>query len=129
MGQGGARCDGCPEPGRGALERLNAARQPGNQGEEAAGARAHTGVNEDPPMTELIVKLPDDLAQRAREAGLLTDEAIEKLLRAAIAREQGIDELFAAMDRMAAVPDEPMSEDEIQAEIDAARADRRARGR
>jgi hypothetical protein len=80
-------------------------------------------------MTELTVNLPDDPAQRAREAGLLTDEAIEKLLRAAIAREQGITELFAAMDRMAALPGEPMSEDEIQAEIDAARAERRARGR
>jgi hypothetical protein len=80
-------------------------------------------------MTELTVNLHDDLAQRARKAGLLTDEAIEKLLRAAIAREQGITELFAAMDRMAVLLGEPMSEDEIQAEIDAARAERLARGR
>ncbi len=79
-------------------------------------------------MTQLTVNLPDDLAQSARKAGLLTDEAIEKLLRAAIARQLGIDELFAGMDRMAAVPGDPMNEDEIQAEIDAARAERRARG-
>ena len=78
-------------------------------------------------MTTLEINLPDELARRAQEAGLLTSEAIAKLLREAMERRQGIDELFAAMDRMAAVEGEPMAEDEIQAEIDAARAERRAR--
>ena len=80
-------------------------------------------------MTEFVVKLPDEIAKRAQAMGLLSDEAIEKLFREAIERQQGIGELFAAMDRMAAVEGEPMSEEEIQAEIDAARAERRARGR
>jgi hypothetical protein len=80
-------------------------------------------------MATLEINLPDELARRAQEAGLLTSEAIAKLLREAMERQQGIDELFAAMDRMAAVEGEPMSEEEIQAEIDAARAERRARRR
>jgi len=80
-------------------------------------------------MTEFLVKLPDEVAQRAKAMGLLSDEAVEKLFREAIERQQGIGELFSAMDRMAAVDGEPMSEDEIQAEIDTARAGRRARRR
>ena len=80
-------------------------------------------------MTTLEINLPDELARRAQEAGLLTSEAIAKLLREAMERWRGIDELFTAMDRMAVVDGEPMTEDEIQAEIDAARAERRARRR
>lgn len=80
-------------------------------------------------MATLEINLPDSLAKEAEQAGLLTSEAIAKLLREAMERRQGIDELFAAMDRMAAVEGEPMTEDEIQAEIEAARAERRARRR
>jgi hypothetical protein len=59
----------------------------------------------------------------------LTPEAIAQVLREEI-RRRSVRELFEAMDRMAAVAGEPMTEDEIQAEIDAARAARRAaRGR
>lgn len=80
-------------------------------------------------MTELIVKLPDALAKEATQAGLLTPEAIARMLREEI-RRRSVNELFEAMDRMAAIPGEPMTEDEIQAEIDAVRATRRAaRGR
>lgn len=80
-------------------------------------------------MTELNVTLPDGLAKEADQAGLLSAREIERLLREEIRRKQ-VGELFGAMDRMAAVEGEPMSEDEIQAEIDAVRAARRAaRGR
>lgn len=80
-------------------------------------------------MTELVLKLPDSLAKEAAQAGLLSEAEIERLLREEIRRRQ-LGELFDAMDRMAAVEGEPMTEDEIQAEIDAARAARRAaRGR
>jgi cytochrome P450 len=76
-------------------------------------------------MTELTVKLPDELAQRAREAGLLTDESIEQLLREKLRRQAG-EELRAMSDKLASDGTPPMSEEEIQAEINAYRADRRA---
>jgi len=80
-------------------------------------------------MTELVLNLPDGLAKEAAQAGLLSASEIERLLREEIRRRQ-IGELFEAMDRMAAVESKPMTEDEIQAEIDAVRAARRAaRGR
>ncbi|HEY0463893.1 MAG TPA: hypothetical protein VGC79_06775 [Polyangiaceae bacterium] len=78
-------------------------------------------------MTEVTMTLPDVLAQEARAAGLLTPQAIEAMLRERL-RSRRVDELFTAMDKMAAVDGAPMTEDEIQAEINAARAERRARG-
>ena len=38
-------------------------------------------------MTEWVLKLPDELAQRARSAGLLSDSAIQRLLEDAMRRE------------------------------------------
>jgi hypothetical protein len=58
---------------------------------------------------------------------LLAPERLESLLREAL-RKQASDRLFAAMDRMAAVDEPPpMTADEIQAEIEAARRERRAK--
>jgi hypothetical protein len=77
-------------------------------------------------MTELLVKLPDELARRARSAGLLTDSAIQNLLEEAIRREAGRRLLQVASQLHAAdVP--PMSEEEVVAEVKAARAGRRTR--
>ena len=56
-----------------------------------------------------------------------TDTEVEKLLREEIRR--AMNELFEAMDRMAAVEGAPMTQKEIQTEIDAVRTARRARGR
>jgi hypothetical protein len=77
-------------------------------------------------MTTVQIELPEDLARKAKEVGLLAPEAIEALLRDAM-RRKAVGELFEAMDRMAQVDVPPMSEAEIQAEIDAVRAERRAR--
>ncbi len=77
-------------------------------------------------MTTLEINLPDSLAKEAREAGLLTPEAIERLVREAI-RQRALGELKQAMDRMAAVEGPVMTPEEIQEEIKAARAERRAR--
>jgi post-segregation antitoxin (ccd killing protein) len=41
-------------------------------------------------MTTLQFNLPDDLAQRAKTAGLLTDAAIQELLEDAIRRQAGL---------------------------------------
>ncbi len=76
-------------------------------------------------MTEVTVTLPDDLAQEAREAGLLRPEALAALLREAM-RQDRIERLFSTMNKLSQL--EPrLTEDEIAAEIEAARAERHAR--
>jgi predicted transcriptional regulator len=77
-------------------------------------------------MTELTVTLPDELAKKAEAAGLLSPEGIERALRDALRREAGrkLIEIGKAM-QAAGLP--PMSEEEIQAEVDAVRAARRAK--
>ena len=77
-------------------------------------------------MTELVVTLPDDLAQRARNAGLLSDSAIQRLLEEAMRREAGR-KLLEIAQRVQAAGIPPMTMDEIQVEVDAVRAERRAR--
>ena len=75
-------------------------------------------------MTKLTVQLPDELAQKAQDAGLLNDEGIERALRDALKRQAGR-KLLELGKSMRDPP--PMSEEEIQAEIDAVRAARRTR--
>ena len=77
-------------------------------------------------MTELTVKLPDELARQIRAAGLLDEAALVKVFREAL-RKQAVGELFAALDEIEALKLPPMTEAEVQAEINAARAERRAR--
>jgi hypothetical protein len=75
-------------------------------------------------MTNVTVSLPDELAQRARRAGLLSDHAIGRLLEDAMRRHAGRKLLKVTQDiRTAGIP--PMSDDEIMAEIKAYRAERR----
>ena len=77
-------------------------------------------------MTELVVKLPDELAQRAKNAGLLSDSAIQRLLEEAMRREAGRQLLEMARHvQETGIP--PMTMDEIQAEVEAVRAERPAR--
>jgi hypothetical protein len=78
-------------------------------------------------MTTVQIELPDQLAEEARRAGLLTQEAIERLMREAI-RRQALSELRRGMERMAAADEPEMTADEIQQEVEAARTERRARG-
>lgn len=76
-------------------------------------------------MTTVQITLPDQLAQDAQRAGLLSSAQLERWLRDQL-KAQRVDELFAAMERMAAV-DEPavMSPEEVAQEIAAMRAERR----
>ena len=76
---------------------------------------------------ELKISLPDQLAKEARQAGLLTPEAMEAMLRDRL-KAQHVDVLFEAMDRMAAV-DTPaaMSPEEVAEEIRVMRAERLAK--
>lgn len=75
---------------------------------------------------ELTLNLPDSLANVAGDAGLLTPEAIERLLREAV-RRKAVDELFEKMDELADANFPPMTMEEIQAEVNAVRAERRNR--
>ena len=78
-------------------------------------------------MTTIQIELPDAMAQAALDAGLLTPQALERLLNDALRRKQAADSLLSIADRVAAAGIEPMSMDEINAEVKAARAERRQR--
>lgn len=75
---------------------------------------------------ELKVTLPDDVAQRAKSAGLLTPEAIGLLLEEALRRDAGR-RLLKVMETLHSANIPPMTMEEIQAEVDAVRAERRQR--
>lgn len=77
-------------------------------------------------MTEVMLSLPDDLARRAKQAGLLSDAAMQALLEDAMRRAAGR-RLLEAAQRLHAANIPPMSEEEIVAEVKAARTERRAR--
>jgi len=76
-------------------------------------------------MTTLHIELPDATAQAADAAGLLTPQALDRLLTDALKRQRAADALLAVADRLAAAGVAPMSMDEINAEVRAARAERR----
>ncbi|MSP98357.1 MAG: hypothetical protein EXR29_14315 [Betaproteobacteria bacterium] len=74
-------------------------------------------------MTTIQIELPDETAQAARDAGLLTTQALERLLVDGIRRKRAADELLSIADRVAAAGIPPMSMEEINAEVKAARAE------
>lgn len=78
-------------------------------------------------MTTIQIELPDATAQAARDAGLLTPQALARLLNDAIKRQQAADSLLAIAGRVAAAGIAPMSMEEINAEVKASRAERRQR--
>ena len=78
-------------------------------------------------MTTIQIELPDAMAQAARDAGLLTPQALERLLNDALKRQQAADSLLSIANRVAAAGIEPMSMEEINAEVKAARAERKQR--
>jgi Arc/MetJ family transcription regulator len=78
-------------------------------------------------MTTVQITLPDQLAQEAQRAGLLSPARIEQLLREEL-KAQRVDELFTAMERMDRVTEPAaMSPEEVAAELAAIRAERRAK--
>jgi hypothetical protein len=79
-------------------------------------------------MTTIQIELPDALARDAQRAGLLSASRVQAWLQDQLAT-QRVDALFGAIERMSA-QDEPaaMSPEEVAAEIEAMRAERRASG-
>jgi DNA-binding protein H-NS len=79
-------------------------------------------------LTTVQIELPEELARRAREAGLLRPEAVEQLIAEAL-RERRIERLFEIRKQLQAAGIAPMSGKDIEAEIHAAREEaRRAAG-
>jgi len=73
---------------------------------------------------EVRLELPDSLAKAAKDAGLLAPEALEKIIAEAL-RRQNFDELLSVADRVEAAGILPMSAEELNAEIQAYRMERR----
>jgi hypothetical protein len=75
-------------------------------------------------IIEVKLALPDQVAREAEALGLLKPEALERLLREEIRRRQ-VGQLFDAVERLAAIPEPPLTRAEVEAEIQAARTERR----
>jgi Arc/MetJ family transcription regulator len=74
------------------------------------------------------VEVSDALAQEAARMGLLEPSAVQSMLREAV-RARRIERLMEARKRIAASGLAPLTMEEIQAEVQAARAERRADAR
>lgn len=73
---------------------------------------------------EVTLSLPDSLAAEARQAGLLSPIELERMVREAL-RARRVDRLASTREKLAADPLPPMTTEEIQAEIEAYRAQQR----
>ena len=77
-------------------------------------------------MSEIVLTLPDDLVAEGKELGLFSPTLAASIFRAELRRRR-TNKFFEVIDSIASLPGEPMSNDEINAEIAAARAERRNR--
>jgi hypothetical protein len=71
--------------------------------------------------------LPEALVKEAQASGLLESAPIGDLLAAELRRRKAATELGLVLEAVRAQPGEPMTLEEIQAEVDAVRAEKRAR--
>lgn len=78
-------------------------------------------------MTKIQIEVADATAQAAQAAGLLTPQAMERLLTNALRKQQAADYLLAIADEIQAAGIAPMTDEEIQAEVNAARTERKQR--
>ncbi len=79
-------------------------------------------------MKNIRISLTDATAQAAGKAGLLTPQALEALLKEALRRKKAAESVVCVADRVAAAGIAPMTMEQINAEVKAARA-RRSEGR
>ena len=71
--------------------------------------------------------LPEGLIEQARQMGLLDNRRVAELVADEVRRRNTGKELKKVLDEIRSAPGEPLTMDEIGAEIKAARAERRAR--
>jgi hypothetical protein len=77
--------------------------------------------------TKIQIELSDAIAQAAQAAGLLTPQALDRLLSNALRRQQAANYLLTVADEVAAAGIPPMTMEEINAEVKAARKERQQR--
>jgi hypothetical protein len=78
-------------------------------------------------MIKIQIELPDETAEAASEAGLLTSQVLDRLLTDAIGRRRAADALLTIANRAAETGIEPLSMEEIDTEVKAVQAERRQR--
>jgi hypothetical protein len=71
--------------------------------------------------------LPEGLIQQARQMGLLDNRRVAEWLAQEVRRRSAGQDLKKALDEIRSVPGEPLTLDEINAEIKATRRGRRSR--
>jgi post-segregation antitoxin (ccd killing protein) len=81
-------------------------------------------------MTQVSVKLtlPDELEKEARKAGLLSSEFLQRAIESELKqrrRTEAVDQIEEDVKRLHAAGDQPMSQEELNAEIKATRVGRR----
>lgn len=73
------------------------------------------------------LNLPDALVREARATGLLESECMSDLVATELRRRKAAAELSKTLDQLRDQPGETLSLEEIQAEVNAVRAEKRAR--
>ena len=73
------------------------------------------------------VDLPEALVNEAKANGLLESRRLGEMLNEELRRQRARKDLGVMLNELHSLPGEPMSAEEIQAEIDAVRAERRQR--
>ena len=76
-------------------------------------------------MTHITVSLPDDLAQQAQAAGLLSEGAVSRLLRRALREHSAGERMGHIFEKLDAQAEPPLSDAEVAEEIAAARRELR----
>ncbi len=71
--------------------------------------------------------LPEGILNEAKAKGLLQSAALSGLLEREMARQKACEDFGAVLKQLHSVSGDEMTEEEIQAEVDAVRAKRRAR--
>jgi hypothetical protein len=84
-------------------------------------------MSETSNQVDVTISLPTNLVREAEASGLLTVASVEAMLREEL-RSARVRHLFDAADRLAALPGSPLTADEIEKEIQAARDERHTNG-
>jgi hypothetical protein len=74
----------------------------------------------------VTLDLPEDLVEKAREAGVLTNEKVAELIEAEIERQSSMRRFQQTVQQLRRI-ESPISQEEIDAEIETYKADRAAK--
>lgn len=75
-------------------------------------------------MVQILLNLPEELAEQAAAAGILEDDKMRALISAEVERQAKINRLFESMKKLQQA--NTLTQEEINAEIEAYRAEQRA---